>query len=368
MQIINGGAKEQTTRASNLNVHLKMTATPDVALFIELGDDNSLNGSGSGTIELESIPSQSVLNLNGDYTFTQGNFHFSAMGLVSRDFTILDGSTVRLNGDIWDTDLDVDGMYTTKTSLASLISDETATTRRTVECHLNLSEKLSNPLVSFSIDVPDLNPATQAMVESALNTEDKMQKQFLALLVTGNFLPEDDTGITQTGTSTLFSNVTGIMASQINTIFQKLDIPVDVGLNYRTNETGNDLFDVALSTQLFNNRVIVNGNIGNKQQYGMTTNEVAGDVDVEIKVNNSGSLRLNLFSHSADQFTSYLDNSQRSGAGVTYQREFDTFRGLAHEVFTPKERLRQEAIEALQNPTGSIVLQVDTTGTTRLKR
>ena len=368
MQIINGGAKEQATRASNLNVHLKMTATPDVALFIELGDDNSLNGSGSGTIELESIPSQSVLNLNGDYTFTQGNFHFSAMGLVSRDFTILDGSTVRLNGDIWDTDLNVDGMYTTKTSLASLISDETATTRRTVECHLNLSEKLSNPLVSFSIEVPDLNPATQAMVESALNTEDKMQKQFLALLVTGNFLPEDDTGITTTGTSTLFSNVTGIMASQINTIFQKLEIPVDVGLNYRSTDTGNDLFDVALSTQLFNNRVIVNGNIGNKQQYGMATNEVAGDVDVEIKVNNSGSLRLNLFSHSADQFTSYLDNSQRSGAGVTYQREFDTFRGLAHDVFTPKERLRQEAIEALLNPTGSIVLQVDTTGRTTLKR
>ncbi len=100
----------------------------------------------------------------------------------------------------------------------------------------------------------------------------------------------------------------------------------------------------------------------------MTTNEVAGDVDVEIKVNNSGSLRLNLFSHSADQFTSYLDNSQRSGAGVAYQREFDTFRGLAHEVFTPRERLRQEAIEALLNPTGSIVLQVDTTGKTKLKR
>ena len=368
MELINGGTKEVVERASNLNVHLKMTATPDVALFIELGDDNSLNGSGSGTIELESIASQNVLNLNGDYTFTQGNFHFSAMGLVSRDFTILDGSTVRLNGDIWDTDLNVNGMYTTKTSLASLISDETATTRRTVQCKLSLTEKLSNPLLVFDIDVPDLNPATQALVDGALNTEDKKQKQFLALLVTGNFLPEDDTGVTQTGTSTLFSNVTGIMASQINTIFQKLEIPVDVGLNYRTNETGNDLFDVALSTQLFNNRVIVNGNIGNKQQYGMTTNEVAGDVDVEIKVNNSGSLRLNLFSHSADQFTSYLDNSQRSGAGVTYQREFDTFRGLAHEVFTPREKLRLEAIEALQNPTGSIVLQVDTSGRTKLKR
>ena len=355
--------KENSKRSSNLNVHLKLTATPDVSLFVDIGDDNSINGSGSGTVELD-IPGQGELTMNGDYTFIQGNFHFSAMGLVSRDFAIQDGSAVRFNGDVWDTDLDVNGTYSTKTSLASLISDENATNRRTVLCNINLSDKLSNPLMKFDIEVPDLNPSTKALVESALNTDDKVQKQFLALLVTGNFLPEDDTGITTTGTSTMFSGITGLMAGQLNTIFQKLDIPVDVGLDYRSTDTGNDLFDVALSTQLFNNRVIVNGNIGNKQQYGMSTNEVAGDVDVEIKVNKSGSLRLNLFSHSADQFTSYLDNSQRNGAGVAYQREFNTMSEFLKEVFTPRSK-RQEAIEAVENP---IVLQVEADGHTKLIR
>lgn len=362
-ELTSGGKDNGDKRSSNLNVHLKLTATPDVNLFVDIGDDNSLNGSGSGTVELE-LPAQGEMSMNGDYTFIQGNFHFSAMGLVSRDFSIQDGSSVRFNGNVWDTDLDVNGTYTTKTSLASLISDENATNRRTVQCNINLSDKLRNPLMKFDIEIPDLNPSTKAMVESALNTEDKVQKQFLALLVTGNFLPEDESGITTGGTNTLFSNVTGIMASQINTIFQKLDIPVDLGLNYQSSDTGNDVFDVALSTQLFNNRVIVNGNIGNKQQYGMSTNEVAGDVDVEIKVNKSGSLRLNLFSHSADQFTSYLDNSQRNGAGVTYQREFNTFREFAKEVFTPRSK-RQEAVEAIEKP---IVLQVDTTGRTKLIR
>ena len=362
-ELTSGGKDNSDKRSSNLSVHLKMTATPDVNLFVDIGDDNSLSGSGSGTVELE-LPAQGEMALNGDYTFIQGNFHFSAMGLVSRDFSIQDGSSVRFNGDVWDTDLDVNGTYSTKTSLASLISDENATNRRTVLCNINLSDKLRNPLMNFDIEIPDLNPSTKAMVESALNTEDKVQKQFLALLVTGNFLPDDESGITTGGTNTLFSNVTGIMASQINTIFQKLDIPLDLGLNYQSSETGNDVFDVALSTQLFNNRVIVNGNIGNKQQYGMSTNEVAGDVDVEIKVNKSGSLRLNLFSHSADQFTSYLDNSQRNGAGVTYQREFNTFKEFVQEVFTPRSK-RQEAIEAIDNP---IVLQVDTTGRTKIIR
>ena len=184
--------------------------------------------------------------------------------------------------------------------------------------------------------------------------------------MTGNFLPEEDTGITTGGTNTLFSNVAGIMAGQMNSIFQKLDIPLDLGLNYSATDTGDDVFDVALSTQLFNNRVIVNGNIGNRQQYGVSTNEVAGDVDVEVKVNKSGSLRLNLFSHSADQFSSYLDNSQRNGAGIAYQRDFATISQFLHELFSSKETLRQEAMDALLNPPGTVTLQVDTTGRTSI--
>lgn len=354
------------TRQSNLNVHLRVSANPETGVYIDLGDGMYMSGAGNGIIELELIPSQDVMTLGGNYILTQGNFHLSIMDLIAKDFTIDNGSSIRFNGDIWDSDLDVVGRYSTKTTLAALISDETATSRREVDCMITISDKLRNPKLDFSIDVPDLNPGTEAIVKSALNTEDKVQKQFLALLVTGNFLPEEDTGITTGGTNTLFSNVAGIMAGQMNSIFQKLDIPLDLGLNYSATDTGDDVFDVALSTQLFNNRVIVNGNIGNRQQYGVSTNEVAGDVDVEVKVNKSGSLRLNLFSHSADQFSSYLDNSQRNGAGIAYQRDFATISQFLHELFSSKETLRQEAMDALLNPPGTVTLQVDTTGRTSI--
>ena len=93
---------------------------------------------------------------------------------------------------------------------------------------------------------------------------------------------------------------------------------------------------MALSTQLFNNRVVVNGSVGNKQMYGTTTSEIAGNIDIEIKLNKSGTLRANLFSHSADQLTAYLDNSQRSGAGLAYQREFNNFLQFLRELFQPR--------------------------------
>jgi flavorubredoxin len=102
------------------------------------------------------------------------------------------------------------------------------------------------------------------------------------------------------------------------------------------------MFDVAVSTQLFNNRVIVNGNIGNRQYSGSNTqNDVVGDIDIEIKLDRPGAFRLNLFSHSADQYTNYLDNSQRNGVGITYQTEFNTFRQFFQNLFSSREKRQQ---------------------------
>ena len=169
-----------------------------------------------------------------------------------------------------------------------------------------------------------------------------MQKQFLSLIVSNNFLPDEQSGIVN-NSSMLYSNVSEILATQLNNILQKLDIPIDLGLNYQPNERGNDIFDVAVSTQLFNNRVVVNGSVGNRQySSGGSQNDVVGDIDIEIKLDRSGALRLNLFSHSADQYTNYLDNSQRNGVGLTYQTEFNSFRQFFRNMFMSRKK-RQEA-------------------------
>ena len=210
-----------------------------------------------------------------------------------------------------------------------------------MDCGIAISDKLSNPKLSFSIQIPDLDPMIKSRVESALSTEDKVQKQFLSLIISNNFLPDEQSGIVD-NSSMLYSNVSEILANQLNNIFQKLDIPLDLGLNYQPNERGNDIFDVAVSTQLFNNRVVVNGNIGNRQYTSNSSkNNVVGDIDIEIKLDRSGALRLNLFSHSADQYTNYLDDSQRNGVGLTYQTEFNSFGQLVKNIFTSKQK-RQE--------------------------
>ena len=342
--------KEQESSVSDLTVKLRVNAGPEVSAFIEIdkASGNVLTGHGNGLIELEA--GTDLFNINGDYILNGGSYRFVAMNLVSRDFQIQDGSSIRFNGDIMNSTLDINAIYRTKASLSTLLSDESSVSnKRTVDCGINITGKLSNPELGFSIEVPDLNPMIKSRVESALSADDKVQKQFLSLILSNSFLPDEQSGIAN-NTTLLYSNVTEAFANQLNNIFHKLDIPVDLGLNYQPNESGNDLFDVAVSTQLFNNRVVVNGNIGNKQYTTSgSQNDVVGDLDIEIKLDRSGAFRLNLFSHSADQFSNYLDNSQRNGVGIMYQTEFNSLGRFIRNIFSRKSKRQEAKMQEEQN-------------------
>lgn len=337
--------KEQRQMSNSFTLRLNVSTTPEVEAFVEIdkANGNILRGRGTGTLELEVVPNEKTFNILGDYTISSGNYHFVALGIAARDFTINEGSTIRFNGDIMDSNLNIGATYSTKASLSTLIADESSVdNRRTVNCGIQITDKISNPRLAFSIDIPDINPTVKARVESALSSEDKVQKQFLSLLISNSFLPDEQSGIVN-NSSMLFSNVTDIMTNQLNNIFQKLDIPLDLGFNYQQSDQGNDIFDVAVSTQLFNNRVIVNGNIGNKESTsGNRNSDVVGDLDIEIKLDRPGAFRLNLFSHSADQYTNYLDNSQRNGIGIAYQQEFNHFGQFVKRIFMKKKQ-REEA-------------------------
>ena len=340
---------EKEEAASDFTVKLRLNVMPEIEAYVELDDTggNVLTGRGSGLIDLE--VGSDLFTINGDYILNNGSYKFVAMGLVRRDFQIEDGSSIRFNGDIMNSDLDINAIYRTKASLSTLLADESSVSnKRNVDCGISISGKLSNPELSFSIEIPDLNPMIQSRVESAISTEDKVQKQFLSLVVSNNFLPDEQSGIVN-NSSALYSNMSEILANQLSNIFQKLNIPLDLGFNYQPNESGNDIFDVAVSTQLFNNRVVVNGNIGNKQYTTSgSPDDVVGDLDIEIKLDRSGAFRLNLFSHSADQFSNYLDDSQRNGVGLMYQTEFNSFGQFIKNIFSKKAKRREAKMQEEQ--------------------
>ena len=334
-----------TSSGNSLDVRLNVNVNPETELMLELDKEatSTITCVGQGSTAIEVINNN--FTINGDYTINSGLCHLGLLGVASRDFDIKDGSTIKFNGDVMDSDLDINAVYTTKASLSGLIADTTSVgSRRTVECTLRIYDKLRNPQLGFAIDIPDIDPITRASVESALNTDDKVQKQFVALLVGNSFIPDEQSGIVNTS-SMLYSNVAGIMANQLSNVFQQLNIPLDLGLKYQPNEGGKDIFDVAISTELFNNRVVVNGSIGNKMYQSNSSSDLVGDLDIEVKLDRSGAWRLTLFSHSVDQYTNYLDDSQRNGIGMAYQKEFNTFKELWNSIFHSKKKKAEEIVD-----------------------
>lgn len=324
---------------SELIVKLRANMTPDAAMLIEIDKSvgDIITGYGSGLITLDINPSKDIFSIQGDYRIQRGSYKFVLQGFIERDFTIQEGGNIGFNGDIMKTNLNITANYRTKAAINTLIADTSAVaSRRTVDCQINMTGQLMNPRLGFNIDIPDIDPITKARVNAALNSDDKVIRQVMSLLVSGSFIPDVQSSIVNNSTI-LYSNATEVLSNQINKIFNQLDIPLDLSFNYQPGQNGRDMFDAAVSAQLFNNRVVVNGNIGSAR-YLDRSGDVVGDLDVEIKLDDKGRFRAKAFSHSADQYSNYLDNSQRNGLGLVYQEEFSSFRELLNSLFTSRRK------------------------------
>jgi len=361
-EMVKAMKKNDQKKKGKFTARANLKITPQVTANVEIDKESGhvLSASGDGDLTLDFDPSKDRFTLDGDYEIQKGSYHFEIPGIVSRDFSIVQGSTLNFGGPLMNASMNINATHNVKTSLSTLISDVETTSRRNVICGINISSRLKKPEIGFSVEVPDLNPATKAKVESALNTEDKVQKQFMALLLLGSFIPSEQSGVVN-GSNVIYSNFSEIMSSQVNNILNKLNIPVDLGFGYQQSTGGTDMFDVAVSTQLFNNRVEVSGTVGNKQYNSSSSgkSEVVGDLDIEIKIDKLGQLRAKLFSHSADENSSYLDNAQRNGAGVSFRKEYNNFKDLFRSIFSSRAKKKEYERQRLLNPKESKVIYVE---------
>ena len=351
---------KKTKTPADVTVHARVTVQPGTRAYVEIDKEagNVAAFNGQGTVNITMRPSRAQFDLHGDYNINEGTYQFVVPGILSKSFTVQRGSSVKFGGDLMNTELDVTATYGLRTSLDPILATENSS-RRQVNCIINIGDRLRAPSLNLSIEVPDIDPTTRMAVESALSTTDKVQKQFVSLLLLGSFLPDESSGVFSQN-NLLFSNMVEIMSGQINNVLQRLQIPVDVGFGYQEMRTGENLFDISLSTELFDNRVIVGGNFGNRRySTGNTGGDFMGNLDLQVKLDPEGKFRFNVFSHSADEFTSYLDYSQRNGIGVSFQKEYLNFQDFVRNVFVPKKRRQLLELHDAEKLTEQVIIQIE---------
>lgn len=319
--------------AYNINLKTKVTPVAKVNIFLpsEMGN---IKAQGKGDLALKA-DSKGTFSMIGDYIIKKGYFNFTFKNLVSKQFDLIEGGKISWSGDPTGAILNIKGLYKVKTNVSSLgiVIDSTASYKNKLDvyCYITLTNKLLNPTIKFSIDIPDADPDLKRMIFASLDTTNAsvVNEQIISLLVLGTFSYSNASNVS------LASSGYSILSNQLSSILSKMSDKVDIGVNYKPGDAvSQEEFEVALSTQLFNDRLSINGNFGMTydRSQGNASN-IIGDVDILYKLTKDGRWLLKAYNHSNVNSWYYYNNYDKispytQGVGVAYKKEFNNISEL----------------------------------------
>ncbi len=322
---------QKSKYAIALNLDVQPSANLKIYLPSNMGD---IQTNGSGVLNLF-VNSEGDLSLSGDYVVDKGEFNFSLGNLVRKHFELVKGGRISWAGDPYQATVYLKGLYKLKANLSSLgiVIDSSADykNRTQVNCYIIMSHDLFNPDIKFQIHFPELDPDMQRMVYAQLDTTNMavMNQQMISLLVLGSFSFSNASNISwSTSYYTILSN-------QLSGMLSKISKDFDIGVNYKPGDAlTKQEFDVALSTQLFDDRLIINGNFGmTYDKQNKSANNIVGDVDIKYKITKDGRWMLKAYNHSNINSWYYYSNYDKvspytQGVGIVYRKEFNSLADL----------------------------------------
>lgn len=114
-------------------------------------------------------------------------------------------------------------------------------------------------------------------------------------------------------------------------MLSQLSDDVNIGVNYsQGNADTRDQVSVNLSTQIFNDRVTIDGNVGTAGTAATTenTSNMVGEFNIEVKLTEDGAVRIKVFNRSNQYLLVTNDVPYTQGVGLFYRKEAETFGGL----------------------------------------
>jgi hypothetical protein len=322
-----------------INALLDVTADSNIELIMDPSAGDKIRGNGTGSLQVE-YGTKTDLKMYGLFHILSGNYNFSLQQLIHKDFKIRDGSTVTFQGDPYAAMLNIDAAYNVTANIGDLdpgLLEESARTNIPVNCILMIDGILQNPSLSFDLELPSSNDDLERKVKSYVNTEDMMTRQIVYLLVLNKFYTED---IMRTErTSSEFSTVmSAAISSQISSILNSITDKIQIDTNIRASQEGfNETeFEMLLSSQLLDNRLLFNGNFGYKNNPSVK-NVFVGEFDIEYLLTKSGEIRLKAYNHANDMYRYLKQSLTTQGLGIMYKKDFSTF----SELFRRRKRSLQ---------------------------
>src|ERR1700752_2534676 len=134
------------------------------------------------------INSKGKFDMFGDYVLTTGDYLFTLENFVTKKFEIQRGSSIKWNGNVYKADIDITAIYRQRASLRPIYPADSSGKRYTVDCKLYMKNKLTQPDITFGIDLPTIDEVTRNNIKSILSDEDEVKRQVFALLLLRSFI------------------------------------------------------------------------------------------------------------------------------------------------------------------------------------
>ena len=325
--------KEADGPPMDLRINLLIDATPDAAMKVIMdpvaGDYISARGNGNFQV---AFYNKGDFNMYGNYIIDEGIYKISMKEIIRKDFALQSGSTVTFTGDPYQANLDVQAVHTVNSVSLSDLSTDASLTQSTVKvnCLMNLTGSLANPTIKFDLELPTVNEEDRELVRSATSTEEQMNTQIIYLLGIGKFYAydyADNTNRSSTATSSLaFSTLSGQLNNMLSQVMENKNW--NIGANFSTGQEGwTDVeAEAILSGRLLNNRLLINGNFGYRENVMANTNFV-GDFEAIWLLTKNGEFRLRGYNQTNDRyFTKSTLTTQ--GIGFIYKKDFNQWTDL----------------------------------------
>jgi len=326
--------KEEHKSGFTLDMNVEATPEAEVQIVLDAKSGDVIKARGKGAIDLK-ISNLGKFDMFGEYRLSSGEYLFTLENVITKKFEIQKGSTIVWSGSPYAAEIDITANYKQRASIAPLFPlDTTGTYKRRipVDCKLLMKDKLMSPNISFGIDMPTLDENTSAKIQSILNDEVELNRQVFSLLLLKSFvtpLQYAHGGGISAG-SAIAANGTEMLSNRLSGWLSGLTKQVDIGVNYRPgSQVSSEELDIALSKQLMNNRLSIDGNFGFNNNQTTNSSGLIGDVNLEYKLTEDGRYRVKGFNRSNDNTQVTTQGGPfTQGVGVFYREEYETWAEL----------------------------------------
>ncbi|HLT50734.1 MAG TPA: translocation/assembly module TamB domain-containing protein, partial [Arenibacter sp.] len=314
-----------------LELAFDLDVTPDaeVEIVVDTKTGSSLKGTGAGILFIE-INTTGKFNMYGDFVVVTGEFHYMFGGFIDKTFRVRPGGNITWEREPLAAQLNMEAVYSLKANPAPLLDNPGYTRRIPTDVVVRLTGELESPVIDWRIDFPGTNSIVKSELEYRLQDPTIAERNALFLLAQGSFVNEQ-TGINQQAvTGNLLQSASGLLNSVLAGDNDKLNL----GLSYEqgifdrsTDIQTENRIGVTLSTQI-SDRVLLNGRVG-VPVGGVSETVVAGDVEVQVLLNEEGTLSAKIFNRE-NEIQQFLADRQgyTQGVGLSYQVDFDSFKAL----------------------------------------